>query len=238
MDGIPIVLNRSLAEKGIVYPIPLNLSKTPQMLIIGATGSCKTYAQRLILGKIVKYVPDVELIICDYKNEDFRDFEGLPRHYGYENCINGLNDFYASFQRRLNREDYSNSTRVLLFDEWGAFVVSRDKKVSDDMKSKLSALLMLGRSYRTHIIIGLQRADSEHFKAGARDQFGAILALGNLSKKQKQMLFTEHKDEIINDCGRGTGYFLRDGQGIKRCIVPVVRDMEKLNQTIINGLSR
>jgi hypothetical protein len=208
------------------------------MLIVGGTGSGKTYAERLIFGKLVKYLPGVQHTICDFKNDDFHAFENIGRHYGYEQCVDGLNDFYAAFQLRLNKEDVSTTPRVLLFDEWGAFITSRDRKAADEYKSKLSTLLMLGRSYRTHIIIGLQRADSEHFKAGARDQFGAILALANLSKEQKQMLFSGYKDEMTSDCGRGTGYFLRDVQGIKRCIVPTVNDISKLNRVIQIGLTR
>jgi hypothetical protein len=112
------------------------------------------------------------------------------------------------------------------------------KKVADDIKSMLSTLLILGRSYNIHIIIGLQRADAEHFKAGARDQFGAVLRIGNLSKKQRLMLFNKYRDEMVGDYTQGTGYFMRDGQGIKRVVVPTVRDIKLLNKTILLGLSQ
>jgi DNA segregation ATPase FtsK/SpoIIIE-like protein len=231
----PILYNRTLHEKGLNLPLSWRLETHSHLLIVGGTGSGKTYAERLILGKIVKYIGDAEITICDFKNDDFRMFDGLPRHYGYDDCAEGLTEYYSAFQRRLDGEDGTTNPRILLFDE---FVTSREKKAADEVKSKLSSLLMLGRSYKTHIIIGLQRADAEHFKAGARDQFGAILGLGNLSKERKQMLFSEYKDEITADCGRGTGYFLRDGIGISRALVPTVGDMAKLNRAIQHGLSR
>lgn len=43
-------------------------------------------------------------------------------------------------------------------------------------------ILFMGRSLGIILLIGLKRADAEHFKTGARDQFKSILALGNLSK--------------------------------------------------------
>ena len=236
--GIPILYSRDLTELGILSPVCWDMITHPHLLIVGSTGSGKTYAERLIIGKVCKYLPDAELAICDFKNEDFRNFDGLSRHFGYEDCIVGLNEFYKVFQLRLNGEDETRTPRILLFDEWGAFVTSRDKKEADEVKKKLSTLLMLGRSYRTHVVIGLQRADSEHFKAGARDNFSSILALGNLSKEQRQMLFSDYKDEMVSDCGRGSGYLLRDGKGVKRVVVPEVRNIDLLNLAIAEGLTR
>ena len=238
-NGIPIIYNRDLYEKGIKKPIKWDLETHPHMLIVGATGTGKTYTERLIMGKLTKYTSDLEITICDFKNEDFHNFANMPRHYGYEKCVDCLNAFYSDFQHRIDRLDKNpNVPRVMLFDEWGAFILSRDKKVADQFKAMVSTILLLGRSYHTHIILGLQRADAEHFKAGARDQMGVIIGLGNLSKEQKQMLFSEYKDDINNDCGRGKGYILRDGKGIKRCIVPTVGDMDKLNMEIASALTR
>jgi glutaredoxin len=192
------------------------------------------------MGKIVLYVPRAVLYLCDYKNDDFALFKGLPRHFGYEDCEMGLHQFYEAFQQRV--EEGSEAERipqVLIFDEWGAYIMSRKKADAEVQKQIIATLAMLGRSYKTHIILGLQRCDATHyFTAGAKDQFTAILAHGNLGREARNILFSEYKDELVNDCGRGTGYFLRDGKGLKRFIVPAVRNMDALNTKIAEGLTR
>lgn len=240
MEEVKILHNRDLYEIGVKKcPYTWNLETHPQMLIVGNTGSGKTYAEKLIVGVVAKDLQNVQLTICDFKGQDFREFKGLPRYYGSKQCMDGLNAYYTDFQQRQEEKDNSNNPKILLFDEWGAFILSREKKEADTMKSRLSELLMLGRSFNFHVIVGLQRADSSHFLSGARDQFSATLGLGNLSKEQKQMLFSEYKDNMIDDCGRGTGYFLRDGQGIARCVVPTISDetIAKVNRTIQRSLT-
>jgi hypothetical protein len=76
---------------------------------------------------------------------------------------------------------------------------------------------------------------------GGRDQFAALLALGNLSKEQKYMLFPDFKEDMkqtIN--GRGQGFLHLDGEreGLKRIVVPSVTNLEKRNAAIREGLSR
>ena len=232
---IPIVYDADLLASGEKLSIGLDFDRHPQMLVVGGTGAGKTYYQKLLLGKISKYLPSAQITICDFKNHDFIEFAGLPRHYGYEDCVKGLDDYYNEFTARSN----DGRPRILLFDEWGAFVLSRpDKKAAEEVKSKLSTLLMLGRSSRFHVIIGLQRADAEHFKSGARDQFGAILGLGNLSKEQKQMLFADYREQITQGCGRGEGHLLLDGEGLYRVRVPSVTDADKLKAAIADAVTR
>jgi hypothetical protein len=65
------------------------------------------------------------------------------------------------------------------------------------------------------------------------------LALGNLSKEQKNMLFTDYKDEMTAVNGRGQGYLHLDGQGgLQRVVIPAVRDHDKLTAAIKDGLTR
>jgi hypothetical protein len=75
---------------------------------------------------------------------------------------------------------------------------------------------------------------------GGRDQFGAILALGNLSREQRLMLFPDFREEMTETNGRGQGYLSLDGdvEGLKRVLVPSVTDFDKLNKAIREGLSR
>ena len=110
---IPIVYDADLLASGEKLSIGLDFDRHPQMLVVGGTGAGKTYFQKLLMGKISKYLPDAKLTICDFKNHDFVEFAGLPRHYGYEDCTKGLQAFYDDFNARNN----NGQPRILLFDE-------------------------------------------------------------------------------------------------------------------------
>lgn len=91
-------------------------------------------------------------------------------------------------------------------------ISAQDKKDADTLKSMVGGMLFMGRSLGLRVVIGVQRADSEYFKVGARDQFWAILALGNISKEQKLMLFADEKEKMTALCGIGEGYLLIEGR--------------------------
>jgi DNA segregation ATPase FtsK/SpoIIIE and related proteins len=224
-------------EFGHKAAIPFDFSRYPMLLTVGGTGSGKTYFLSLLMAKIGKHIADVEIYLCDFKNMDFRSFADCPHHWAYEACDEGLNAFYESFQARLHGEDTSTNRKFLVFDEWAAFILFHDKKVSEEVKRKLSTLLMMGRGVQHHVIIGLQRADAQLFPMGGRDQFGAILALGNLSKEQKLMLFPDFRDDMTVINGRGEGYLSLDGEPLRRVRVPTVTNVECLNAAIRDGLT-
>ena len=90
---IPFLYDENLLPTGNKLYIGIDFDRHPQMLVVGSTGSGKTYYQKLLLGKISKYLPDAEVTLCDFKNHDFVEFTGCPRHYGYENCVTGLRNF-------------------------------------------------------------------------------------------------------------------------------------------------
>lgn len=235
---VPLAYDAAMLEAGVKSYINWRPERQPMLLTTGGTSAGKTYFLSLLMSKIATHFPDATLFLCDYKNIDFRNFADCPRHWAYEACDEGLNAFYESFQARLHGEDATTNRRFLIFDEWAAFVLSHDKKVSEEVKRKLSTLLMMGRGVQHHVIIGLQRADAQLFPMGGRDQFGAILALGNLSKEQKLMLFPDCRDDMTAINGRGEGYLSFDGEPLKRVRVPTVTNVESLNAAIRDGLTR
>ena len=238
-DRVPVVFDKtSWEEFGEKAELSLDFSRHPMVLSVGGTGSGKSYFLSLLMGKIATHIPDSLLFLCSFKNMDFRDFADCPRHWAYEACSKGLNTFYESFQARLNGVDMTTNRKFLVFDEWAAFVLSQDKKVSEEVKRKLSTLLMMGRGVQHHVILGLQRADAQLFPLGGRDQFGAILALGNLSKEQKLMLFPDSHDDMTAVNRRGEGYLSLDGEPLKCIRVPTVTNVERLNAAIRDGLTR
>jgi hypothetical protein len=193
------------------------------LLCVGNTGSGKSVALYTILVSIARFNPTTSITICDYKKSSFAQFEDTPNFYGYEDVPDGIRAFYREFTERLeaNDEQRNSKKRVLMIDEYGALIAAQEKKPADELKMMIANMLFMSRSLGLIVIIGVQRADAEHFKAGARDQFKAVLGLGNLSKEQKQMLFTEHKDKMIANNSVGEGYLLVDGQELERVkIIP------------------
>lgn len=207
------------------------------LLVVGATGTGKTVAIKVLLHKIAAHVPNAVFTILDFKQQDFAEFAGLPGYYGYADCVQGLEDYYASFKAQQSTGK-PGVPHYLVIDEWGAFILSQEKKQGERLRAMLAELIMLSRSYNHRLILGLQRGDSSHFVSGARDQFRAVLALGNLSKEQKQMLFPDFKEQMNDRNSLGEGYLFLDGKGIERIKVERVRDFSALSENIRQAMSR
>lgn len=197
--NIPYILDADLLSRGVKVYLPIDLNTHPHILCVGATGTGKTYALTLLMGKIAKYESSVRLVICDYKKSGFGWLDGCGGFYGYTAVLDGLDAVYAEFSVRLEANDDTRNAHkiVLLIDEYGALVSSLEKKAADEVKRKVGNILLMGRSLGIHLVVGIQRADAEYFRAGARDQFGAILMLGNLSKEQKAMLAPDYREQMI-----------------------------------------
>ena len=237
--AVPFLYDADLVARGIKVYIPIDLDIHCHWLCVGATGTGKSYALALFLGKIAKYEPAARLVVCDFKKASFSWLDSRDGFYGYTAVTDGIDTVYREFQQRLALNDNNrNAQRVIcLVDEYSALVSSLEKKVADEVKRKVAEILMMGRSLGVHLIIGIQRADAEFFRAGARDQFGAVLMLGNLSKEQKQMLVPDYREQMTATNQRGQGYLLLDGQGIYRVQVPRVTDEDKLHRAIASRLS-
>ena len=232
--SIPFLYDAQLVNRGIKVYISVDLDSYPHLLCVGATGSGKTYALALLLGKIARYEGTTQLVICDYKKSGFGQFDGCSGFYGFTAALDGIDAVYQEFSIRLeaNEPERNQHRLFLLIDEYGALISSLDKKAAEEVKRKVGNILLMGRSLGVHLIIGIQRADAEYFRAGARDQFGAILMLGNLSKEQKAMLVPDYRDQMTYNNARGQGYFFLDGQGLYHIQVPRVTDTGKLNSYI------
>lgn len=228
--------DEELLKRGINHYISIDFEKYPHWAIAGNTGSGKTYASKLLEARIAKDIPDSTLTICDYKGDsDFAFLNGSKRFYRFDNCYDGLCDFYASFLT-TQKTGEKKGCHFFAFDEYASFILNLDKKEAEDAKKKLAAILMLGRSFGYHVILSQQRMDAEYFSK-TRDNFNFI-ALGNLSKEAQEMLFRDFKDNITNDRTRGTGYMLINGSVLKRIVVPHISSMELVNRYIYEAVTR
>lgn len=216
------------------------LCKLPNLLCVGQTGSGKSYALSVILAIYARAIPDVSITISDYKHSLLAPLAHSQNYYGYDKAVEGITLFYEEFKERLAAHDpeRNNHTMILLIDEYSALIGSQDKKGAEELKTMVGNMLLMSRSLGMKIIVGMQTAHSEHFKTGARDQFHGILALGNLSKEQKQMLCPDYKEKMGDHNSVGEGYLLINEKDIERVKISKIKDMETLIEIIRPTMNR
>lgn len=238
MAIIPGILWREdyLRQK-LRIPIDWDTEAAPMGCCFGTTGSGKTYAVKLLCGKLVKY-GNAKLTVCDGKGGgDFDFLKGCDRYAAID--VTAVFDrFYNSFLARQRGEDESRDIMCLLFDEWSAYLDGLDeKKQMEAQRKKLGQLLRLGRSFRTHALLSQQRMDSTYFQ-GFRENFNLVIGLSNLSKESRDMFFSEYKEQMEPDRARGTGYMTVNGASFTPVAVPKVNDLDKLHRAILAGVTR
>lgn len=238
MAIIPGILWREdyLRQK-LRIPIDWDTEAAPMGCCFGTTGSGKTYAVKLLCGKLVKY-GKAKLTVCDGKGGgDFDFLKGCDRYAAID--VTAVFDrFYNSFLARQRGEDESRDIMCLLFDEWSAYLDGLDeKKQMEAQRKKLGQLLRLGRSFRTHVLLSQQRMDSTYFQ-GFRENFNLVIGLSNLSKESRDMFFSEYKEQMEPDRARGTGYMTVNGASFTPVAVPKVNDLDKLHRAILAGVTR
>lgn len=237
-DGmIPLAIREDVLAYGINEYCRWNFTRNPHMLITGASGSGKTYFLKLLLGRIAKYVPFAEMVICDFKGDsDFEFLNDCENFYRFDDCIFGLKQVLQVLRDRQSGKSTSRHPVFLVFDEWSAFLNSMDRKDSEEAKKSLATLLMLGRSFNIHCILSLQRADASNFSS-ARDNFSVICLFGKLSKESVVMLASDFKDSINRLKERGHGSIIIEDT-LTEVLVPSVSDMDLLHVTIKSAVRR
>lgn len=206
------------------------------ILIVGATGTGKTVAIKILMSKISVFQPNARIWLLDFKKFDFRGFSDLLRYYGFSDCVQGLRDFYAAFKRQQEL-GIAGVPNYLIIDEWGSFIASLDKKEAEEMKRLLSELLMLGRAYQFFPIVGIQRPDASYFSS-ARDNFQCCLALGNLSREGRRMVFPDEVAGTITQCSTREGHLYIDGLGLEKLKIDEIHNMAMLDKIIRDAMSR
>ena len=159
---IPFLLLEEHLKLGIETPYMWEPAKFAHLLLVGNTGTGKTYCSKLLLGKICIYAPNCELFICDFKgDDDFSFLDGVSNFFRFEDCFKGFDVFFQRFLARQQQNDISRHPLFLFFDEWASALNHAEKKEREELLKKLSLLLMLGRSFSVFLIYSLQRPDSE-----------------------------------------------------------------------------
>ena len=136
--------------------------------------------------------------------------------------------------------------KILFVDEFASLVqLIEDKKEREAAQRKLALLLMLSRSRHFSVQLATQQPSAQSFGAAgsaSREQFGAVCLLGDSGSETQAMLFDGDSRERMKAYGsiggRGVGWLSLNGGFVQPVRVPMVGNMDKLNQVIFANLAK
>ncbi|MBZ0313475.1 cell division protein FtsK [Clostridium butyricum] len=209
--------------------ISFKLSKTPHSLIVGGTGSGKSF---FILGKIVSYLnltPQAELYVIDPKKADLsllRFVDGLQDKVATEvnqiakmlrKVVNEIMEFrYETYFNDISAfgKDYTDfglPPVIIIFDEFSAFLHSVDKKLSKEVLDYIFTIVMKGRQAGVQVEILMQRPSADDLPTNIRSQMGFKAGLGAMDKIGYNMIFDTNDMDYKTVTEKGGGYIQIDG---------------------------
>jgi hypothetical protein len=221
-------------------PIFINLLTTGHFCIVGSTGSGKSLFVLYVLYGLLNIQSGFRLYIGDFKKSgDYTGVTAPERFAEFDYVVMLIESFYADFE---NTPEGNLEIKVLLLDEYAGFITwltQNDKKRCEEIKSKITTILMLGRSRHCFVWCVQQRMTAQLFPAGigAVDNFQLCVGLGRLSTESRKSLFAGERLENTQfeetfSPGIGEGLCLIDGQPLKAIKVPRISDKEKLKKLL------
>ena len=218
---------------GVSTPLPIRLDVDSHCngLLVGSSGSGKSYALAYLLGCLLQDTPEIDLFFIDFKNSsEFQFMQGFHHYYAGNDSYQGVMDYYKKFcERRVSGE--KGKRALMIFDEypaavsyWSMLDKQNKTKYANDMMGAIAEILMLGRGLAFGVWIVSQRADASLFLNGARDNFMVVLGLGRISREQKGMLFAgeDIPDKVYHT---GEGILLADGFPLYEVVIPRIKNL-------------
>ena len=224
----------------------ISTQKNSHILIVGMSGSGKSYCLLRTLALIIRTVPTCEIHFGDYKQEEAFAFlrnSSSSRYYGYHAVTDAINLVYDRLQARIANTDTTKNAVILVIDEYVSYMTSlqnTNKKLASAMMFKIAEILLMGRSLDIRLICTCQRPDAVIFPLGARCQMGYVISLGPAIKSTYEMFLpsAEYFDEIGDrKFSQGEGIMLIQNSELRFIKIPQISNMDKIKELCIKGLS-
>lgn len=216
-------------EIKITGNISYELHKVPHSLIVGGTGSGKSF---FILGKIVSYLrltPQADLRIIDPKKADLSllrfvtGFENKVATEANQICrilretVELMEQRYKEYFNDVSAfgktyRDFGLPPVILIFDEFSAFMHSVEKKIAKEALDYVFQIVMKGRQAGVMVEILMQRPSADDLPTNIRAQMGFKAALGAMDNIGYNMVFDSNDVEYKTVTEKGGGYIQIDGK--------------------------
>ena len=219
----------------IKNPVEIVLpKKTSNFLVAGVSGSGKSLSARWYLWQLLHNRESL-VYIADYKaGEEYEAFEGSPSYASGEKAFDMIDSFYLFFTEVRNSKLRLQQHYTLFIEEWFGLLTyaeNQSKKLKTELMAKIGEILAVGRGLNIGIMLCVQRADSNLFTSGAREQFQCVCSFGRCSAEQFRMLgFNAELDSNPSiNYKAGEALVLIDGQdSVREIIVPFIENEDVL----------
>ncbi|MCR6097184.1 cell division protein FtsK [Salipaludibacillus agaradhaerens] len=216
-------------EIKITGNISYELHKVPHSLIVGGTGSGKSF---FILGKIINYLklsPQADLRIIDPKKADLSllrfvtGFENKVATEASQICrilretVELMEQRYTDYFNDVSAfgktyRDFSLPVVIVVFDEFSAFMHSVDKKLAKETLEYVYQIVLKGRQAGVMMEILMQRPSADDLPTNIRAQMGFKAGLGAMDSIGYNMVFDTNNVEYKTVTEKGGGYIQIDGK--------------------------
>lgn len=204
-----LVLPYATDEAGNACGWDLNAA-VPHALVIGPTGGGKTVLLRGVAMEAVR--KGAEVWGCDPKRIELKGLRGWPGvtrvATGIEEMVELIGDAHALMEARYARIEAGHALRedlrplVVILDEYLILVASANRHwkatkekgqtgTAHPVLGLVKELVVLARSARIHLCLGVQRPDATLFDDGARDSIRHRVSLARLSPQGAMMLWED-----------------------------------------------
>ena len=224
-DEVIVSLGRDIRGKDI----ELNLSKCPNVMISGCTGSGKSVNTNVIATQLYCNYPNVEIYLVDMKCVELGVYADLPQTKKYTNKLEGAKEIIKELLDECDRRnellnkmkvkklsDYNKKVSpneklnpiVLIIDE--AVRLMGDK----DLNKDIAELGFICRSVEISILLNIQRPTSKLLNPDIKASLTNIIGFRTINRKNSEIIC----DSTVLASLRGKGHgvlFNEDNDGVE-----------------------
>ena len=224
-DEVIVSLGRDIRGKDVV----LNLSKCPNIMISGCTGSGKSVNTNVIATQLYCNYPNVEIYLVDMKCVELGVYADLPQTKKYTNKLEGAKEIIKELLDECDRRnkllnkmkvkklsDYNKKVSpneklnpiVLIIDE--AVRLMGDK----DLNKDIAELGFICRSCEISILLNIQRPTSKLLNPDIKASLTNIIGFRTINRKNSEIIC----DSTVLATLRGKGHgvlFNEDNDGVE-----------------------
>lgn len=224
-DEVIVSLGRDIRGKDV----KLNLSKCPNVMISGCTGSGKSVNTNVIATQLYCNYPNVEIYLVDMKCVELGVYADLPQTKKYTNKLEGAKEIIKELLDECDRRnkllnkmkvkklsDYNKKVSpneklnpiVLIIDE--AVRLMGDK----DLNKDIAELGFICRSVEISILLNIQRPTSKLLNPDIKASLTNIIGFRTINRKNSEIICDS--TVLANLSGKGHGVlFNEDNDGVE-----------------------